>query len=89
MIGQEGQTVLVYKISCRSVKRMQSYGDFSIFQDGVCPILDVWNFKIVMAEKFKRTKLCHCAKFPANRSNGCGGMSIFYFQDGGRRHLGF
>jgi len=81
--------VSVYKKSCRSVKRMLRYSDYSIFQDGGCPILDIWNFKIVMVEKFKRAKLCHCTKFRADRSNGCGGMSIFDFQDGGRRHLGF
>jgi len=40
------------------------------------PHLDVRNFKIVMAEKFKRAKLCHCPKSHADRSNGCGGMSI-------------
>ena len=62
---------------------------FSIFQDGDRPILDVRNFKIVMVKKFKRAKLCHWPKFRADRSNGCGGMSIFYFQDGGRHHLGF
>jgi len=89
IIGQEGQTVSMYNISYRSVKRMISYGDFSICQDGGHPILDVRNFKIVMVEKFKRAKLCHWPKFRADRSNGCGGMSIFYFQDRGRRHVGF
>jgi len=52
-------------------------------------ILDFRNFKIVMVENFKRAKLRHCAKFRADRSNRCGSMTIFYFQDGGRRVLHF
>jgi len=89
MIGQDGQTVSVYKISCRSVKWMLRYGDFSIFQYGGHPILDVWNFKIVMVEKFKRAKLRHCAIFRADRSNCYEVCQFFYFQDGGHPILHF
>ena len=35
-------------------------------------------------------ELCHYAKFRSDRSNRCRDIAIFYFfQDGGRRHLGF
>ena len=67
---------------------MLRYGDFSIFQDGGLPILDVGNFKTVMVEEFNRAKLSHCAKFRADRSNRCGGMTIFC-HNGDRRHRGF
>ena len=51
---------------------------FLFFKMVAAAILEVRNFKIVMVEKFQRAKLSHCAKFRADRSNRCGGMTIFY-----------
>jgi len=51
---------------------------FRFFKMVTAAILDFRNFKIVMVEKFKRAKLRHCAKFRADRSNRCGGMTIFF-----------
>ena len=63
---------------------------FRFFKMVIAAILDFRNFKIVMVQKFKRAKLRHCAKFRADRSNLCGGMTIFfYFQDGVRPILDF
>jgi len=58
--SQEGQTVSVYKILCRSVKRMLRFGDCSIFK-----------VEIVTVAMVKRAKLHHVAKFCADRSNRC------------------
>jgi len=52
--GQQGQTAPAYKISCRSVKRMLRYGDFSILQDGDCRRLGFSKFQHCNGRKVQK-----------------------------------
>jgi len=76
---QEGQTASVYKISCNSVRRMLTYGDFLIFQEGGRPILDFQILVILTAGTPKRAKLRQRVKFRRIRSNRAQDMAIFRF----------
>jgi len=87
---QEGQTASVYKISCRSVKQMLRYGDFSIFQDGDRRHLGFSKFQNCNGRKVQEGQTaslcqisCRSAK-PLRRYN-----DFFIFQDGGRPILDF
>jgi len=62
-------------------------GDFSM---AAAAILDFRNLKFLTIGTVKKVELCHHAKFRRNRSNRGRDIAIFwFFQDGGRRHLGF
>jgi len=84
-----GQYASRYRISSKSVKRAQSYGDLTDFQNGGRRHLGFVKFKLTVGA-VKRSILHNRAKFRKDRSNRCGDIAIFViFQDGGRRHLGF
>ena len=66
------------------------YGNFSTFQHGGRRYHGFRNFKILPVGRLKRVELRRPAKFYRNRSNHGQDMAIFrFFEDGGRRHLGF
>ena len=52
---------------------------FYFFKMAAAAIFDVRNLKIITVGTVKRAKLRHRAKFHADQSNRCGGMTIFYF----------
>ena len=79
------------QISSKSVKRLQRYGNLTVFKMAVVRHLGFVKFKFFNGRiKVKRPILHQHTKFRRDPSNCCGDIAIFViFQDGGRRHLGF
>ena len=63
---------------------------FRFFKMAAAAILDFENFKFLTVETVKGVEQRLQAKFREDRSIRCYDIRIFrFFQDGGRRHLGF
>jgi len=79
------------QISSKSVKRLQRYGDLTVYKMAAVRHLGFVKFGFFLAVgEVKRPILHQLTKFRKDRPNRCGDIAIFViFQDGGRRHLGF
>jgi len=78
------------QISSKSLKRLQRYGDLTVFKMAAVCHFGLVKFKFLTVGEVKRPPLHQRNKFRKYRSN-CGDIAIFVisFQYGGRRHLGF
>jgi len=78
------------QISSKSVKRLQRYGDFTVFKMAATAILILRNSTFLTVGVVKGPILHQRTKFRKDRSNRCGDIALLViFQDGGRRHPGF
>jgi len=78
------------QISSKSVKRLQRYGDLTVFKMAAVRHLAYVKFDFLMVGAVKGHILHRRTKFYKDRSTRYGDIAIFViFQDGGRRHFGF
>ena len=75
------------QISSKSIKRLQRYGDLTVFQNGGRP---AWHSNFSMVCAVKGHILHQHTKFHKDQSNHYRDIAIFViFQDGGRRYFRF
>ena len=87
-----GQSASQCQISSKSVKRLQRYGDLTVFTLAAVSHLGFWKFSFLTAWVLKRPVLHNHANFREDEDLSilCCDIAIFVvFQDGSRRHLGF
>jgi len=72
-----GQCASTCHISSKSVKRLQRYGDLTVFKMAAVRHLGFVKFKFLMVGADKRPILHQRAKFRKGRSNRCGDIAIF------------
>ena len=85
-----GQCASLYQILSKSVKRLQRYGDLTVFKMAAIRHLEFVKFDFLMVGAVKGHILHQRTKFYKDRSNRYGVIAIFViFQDGGRRHFAF
>jgi len=78
------------QISSKTLKRLQRYGNLTVFKMAAVRHLVFVKFEFLTAGAVKRQILYQRTKFREDRSNRCEDIAIFViFQDGGRRHVGF
>ena len=82
---------LLHSAFCRLLKPLPRYGSLFDFQDGGRPPSCTFKkLEILTAYALRRAKVRHHTQFCADRSNGCGDMSVFlFFKMAAVRHLGF
>ena len=80
----EGQNASPCQILCKSVKALRRYGRFRFFKMAAVRHLGFQKLEILTARIPWRAKMRHHARFCADRSNRCGDMAVYNFQDGGR-----
>ena len=72
-----GQYVSSCQISSKSVKRLQRYGDLTVFKMAAVRHLGSVKFEIFNGRTVKRPILHQSTKFRKDRSNRCGDIAIF------------
>ena len=78
------------QISSKSVKRLQRYGDFTVFKMSAVRHLGFVNFDFLMDGALNGHILHQPTILYEDQSNRYRDIAIFViFQDGGRRHFGF
>jgi len=87
--AQDGQSQSPCQISRHRPNRCWELAIFLFFKMAAAAILILKNVEILGAGRLKTAKIRHRAKFCADWLNHCRDMAISFFQDGGRRHLGF
>jgi len=75
--GAGDQHASLCQISSKSVKRLQRYGDLTVFKMVSLRHLGFLKFKFLTVGAVKRPILHHRTKFRKNRSNRCGNIAIF------------
>ena len=86
---QDGQSQSPCQISRHRPNRCWELAIFLFFKMAAAAILILKNVEILGAGRLNTAKIRHRAKFCADWLNHCRDMAISFFQDGGRRHLGF
>ena len=86
-----GQCASSCQISSKSVKRLQRYGDLTVFKMAAVRHIGFVKFEFLMVGAVKGHKVWHQrTKFYKDPSNRYGDIAIFViFQDGGHCHFAF